>query len=173
MHMNRVISCTALLALWPAHAGAQSDDAARWCKNGALPFAATEANRLSDADIHKTLAGKRLVYVRETIKPPGQYINSYRELRSDGSVAHQCRNGPSAAGPWRPCGAIGSEKKSIAGARDVGVWSVNGRMLCTTPAAFGPRAEGCFAIHRQGQILAAKQMTGSRTYCIEGAITAE
>jgi hypothetical protein len=162
-----------ILAGWPVAAEADDNDPAAWCKNGGIPFDATDANRLSDAEIRRVFSGKRLGYIRETIKPPGQYLNAYRELRSDGSVAHVCQNGPTANGPWRLCKLIGSEQKSVAGARDVGVWNIKNRTLCTTPAAFGPRAEVCFAIHRQGETLAARQVSGPRTYCIQGVVTAQ
>ena len=86
--------------------------------------------------------------------------NSHRELRADGSVAHVCQFGRGTAGPWKPCTQIGSEKRTVPGARDVGLWSVKNRALRTFSASFGEGTEACFAIHRQGQAPAAKHISG-------------
>ena len=171
--MVRSVLAALLVAAWPGVAVAQGNDPAASCKNGPMPFAISESNRLSDAEIQQVFAGKKLGYVREATKTPGLYIKAARELRADGSVNHVCTLGRGTSGPWRPCPKIGDEKTSIAGGRDAGVWSVRDRALCTRSASFGEASQGCFAIYRQGPVLAAKQISGPRTYCIEGAVTAQ
>lgn len=168
--MPRFALAVLLIAAAPGLAAAQGNDPAARCRNGALPFAASDANRLADADLQQ-LAGKTVVYIRESTRTPGVYVNLTRELRADGSSVHGCQAGRSPDGPWRACTSIGSDKASVAGSRDVGIWSVRARSLCVASASFGERAEGCFAIHRQGQVYAARQISGSRTFCIEGTIT--
>lgn len=168
------ISLAALLAgAWCSPAAAEGNDPTASCRNGAMPFPVSESNRLSDAAIQQLFAGKKLAYVREATKTPGLYISATRELRADGSVKHVCTLGRGTDGPWRPCPKIGDERTSIAGGRDVGVWSVRNGSLCTASASFSQRAEACFAIYRQGQALAARQVSGPRTFCIEGAVAAQ
>jgi hypothetical protein len=154
----------------PSGAAAQNA-ATSFCKNGALPFAATEANRLAGPALTQALSGKRLVYVRESNKTAGIWFNLGREFRADGSSVHSCQAGRGPSGPWGACRQIGEEKVNVAGPRDVGVWNVKGNSFCVTSASFGERSTGCFALHRQGQALAAKQISGHRSFCVEGAIT--
>jgi len=164
-------ACAAFaIGLVPSLAAAQNAPTS-FCKNGALPFAATEANRLAGAALQQALSGKRLAYVRESMKTSGIWFSLGREFRADGSSAHTCQAGRGPSGPWGACRQIGEEKVNVAGARDIGVWSVKDNALCVTSASFGERSTGCFAIHRQGQATAAKQLSGNRSFCIEGAIT--
>ncbi len=138
-----------------------------------MPFAATDANRLGDAQLRETFTDKKLGYIRASTRSPGVFINATRELRADGSLVHNCTVGRGQTGPWKPCVDIGSDKAAIKGSRDVGVWRIANRALCVSSASFGDKSEGCFSIHREGATLAARQLTGSRTYCIEGRVTAQ
>jgi hypothetical protein len=173
--MKRVRALSLVLvtaaAIAPAHAQQGNDPAAR-CRNGAIPFAASEANRLGDAQIRDLFIGKKLGYIRESTRTPGIYINATRELRADGSVEHHCSAGRGPNGPWKACAELGSDRQAIKGSRDVGVWRIANRALCVASASFGERSEGCFSIHREGTTLAAKQTGGPRSHCIEGVVTA-
>lgn len=162
------ILALAALAL-PAAAFAQNA-ATSFCRNGTLPFAASDANRLKGPALQQALAGKRLLYVREGTRA-GLWFSLTRELRADGSAVHSCQAARAPGGPWGACRQVGEEKVNVTGSRDIGVWSVKDDALCTESASFGSRSHGCFAIHRQGQATAAKQLSGNRSFCIEGAIT--
>jgi hypothetical protein len=153
----------------PAAASAQNAPTS-FCKNGALPFAASAANRLTGPALQQALSGKRLLYVREGTRG-GLWFSLARELRVDGSAVHSCQAARSPGGPWAACRQVGEERVNVAGPRDIGVWTVKDDALCTESASFGARSHGCFAIHRQGQAMAAKQLSGNRSFCIEGAIT--
>ncbi|HEY7610004.1 MAG TPA: hypothetical protein VIF14_12285 [Alphaproteobacteria bacterium] len=159
----------AALAL-PALANAQNA-ATSFCKNGALPFAASEGNRLTGPALQQALSGKTLGYVRESTRGGGIWFSLTREFRADGSAVHSCQAGRGPSGPWGACRRIGEEKVNVAGARDIGVWSVKDNGLCVESASFGQRSAGCFAIYRQGQAFAARQLSGNRSFCIEGTIT--
>lgn len=167
--MLRIALVAVALAV-PSLAAAQNA-ATSFCRNGALPFAATEANRVAGAQLQPLISGKRLGYVREPNRGAGVWFNLTREFRADGSSVHGCLAGRSANGPWGPCRQVGEERVNVAGPRDVGVWSVKTNALYVVSASFGERSEGCFAIYRQGQAFAAKQLSGNRSFCVEGAIT--
>ena len=64
-----------------------------------------------------------------------------------------------------------ADANRVAGARDVGLWSIKNNALRAVSASFGERSEGRFAIHRQGPAVAAKQLSGNRSFRVEGAIT--
>ena len=162
------IAAVAALVL-PAAAQAQNA-ATSFCRNGTLPFAASDANRLKGPALQQALSGKRLLYVREGTRA-GLWFSLTRELRADGSAMHSCQAARAPGGPWGACRQVGEEKVNVSGSRDIGVWSVKDNALCTESASFGSRSHGCFAIHRQGQATAAKQLSGNRSFCIEGAIT--
>ncbi len=167
--------CLAIVAAVALVAPAQAEDAdpgAR-CRKGALPFAATDANRLDDTQLREIFAGKKLGYVREHAQHAAVYLNQTRELRPDGSAVHTCNSGRGASGPWKPCPQISTAKNSVKGSRDVGVWRIANRSLCVASASFGERSDTCLAIHRRGTALAAKQLSGPRTNCIEGVVTAQ
>lgn len=167
--MKRIAIAAIAAAALPAAAMAQNA-ATSFCKNGAMPFATSDATRLTGPALQQAVAGRRLGYVRESMRGGGIWFSLVRELRADGSSAHVCQAGRGPSGPWGACRQIGEEKVNIAGARDVGTWSVKNNSLCLVSASFGERSEGCFAIHRQGQVVAAKQLSGNRSFCIEGAI---
>jgi hypothetical protein len=143
------------------------------CKDGELPFAATQANRLTGAALQQAATGKRLVYVREFSNRPGTWFRGTREHRDDGSHVYTCEVARSAGGPWQPCTSFGSVEQKASGARDVGVWTIKGEALCATKSAFQGRVEDCFAIHRQGAVFAAKRVSGPPSACVQGAITFE
>ena len=167
--MLRILLVAAALAV-PSLAAAENA-ATSFCRNGAPPFAVTEANRVAGAQLQALISGKRLGYLRESNRGNGVWFNLTREFRADGSSVHSCQAGRSASGPWGPCRQVGEERVNVAGPRDVGVWSVKNNAVCVVSASFGERSEGCFAIYRQGQAFAAKQLTGNRSFCVEGAIT--
>jgi hypothetical protein len=141
------------------------------CKDGAMPFPPTAANQLTGAQLQQAVTGKRLGYVRESIRVPGVYASNTRELRADGSMIYTCTFSRSPNGPWSACKSYGSMKTRREGARDVGVWSIKNNAVCSVHASFGEKAENCVAIHRQGSVLAAVRVSGSRTACIPGTIT--
>jgi hypothetical protein len=167
--MKRIARLAAAAALLPAAALAQNAPTS-FCRNGALPFAASDATRLTGAALQQALAGKTLGYVREGTKA-GLWFSLRRELRADGSAAHSCQAARGPSGPWAPCRQIGEERVNVAGSRDIGVWTVKDNALCVESASMGQRSQGCFAIHRQGQATAARQLSGNRSFCIEGAVT--
>jgi hypothetical protein len=136
-----------------------------------MPFAPTAANRLTGATLQQAVTGKRLGYVRESIRVPGVIVSNTRELRADGSMVYTCTFARSQNGPWQPCKSYGSMKTRREGARDVGVWSIKNDAVCSVHAAFDEKAENCVAIHRQGPVLVAVRTGGSRTACIPGVIT--
>lgn len=138
-----------------------------------MPFAATAANRLTGAALRQAVSGKTLVYIRETHRAPGLWVNNRRELRPDGSMVYTCQVARSAEGPWRPCRSFGSKEKRVQGARDVGVWSIRNEALCGAKASFGERVVDCFAIHRQGAAYAAKRVSGPLAVCMQGNIVLE
>jgi hypothetical protein len=152
------------LALAEAAAGAS-------CKDGAMPFAPTAANQLTGAQLQQAVTGKRLGYVRESIRVPGVFMNGTRELRADGSMVYTCQAARSANGPWRPCKSYGSMQTRREGARDVGVWNIKNNAVCSMHASFGEKAENCVTIHRQGAVLVAARAAGARTACIPGTVT--
>ncbi|MCW5774679.1 MAG: hypothetical protein KIT16_23745 [Rhodospirillaceae bacterium] len=156
--------------LVPSLATAQSRGGAL-CKDGALPFAVGAANRIMGAALNQAVTGKRLGYVRESLRNPGVWVNNGRTLRPDGSMAYTCEFSRSPSGPWQPCTSFGSTTNQARGARDVGVWAVEGNALCMTGASFGETSRSCFSIHRQGGALAAKRLSGPAAVCIEGAVT--
>lgn len=123
------------------------------CKDGAMPFTPTPGNQLTGAQLQQAVTGKRLGYVRESIRVP------------------TCTFSRSPNGPWRACKSYGSMKTRREGARDVGVWNIKNNAVCSVHAAFGEKAENCVAVHRQGSVLAAVRASGSRTACIPGTIT--
>ncbi len=168
--MNHIALAAAAIALMTATAAAQQRGGAL-CKDGAPPFATAAGNRLQGPALQQALAGKRLGYVRESLRTAGVWVNNTRELRGDGSFAYTCEFSRNPSGPWQPCTSFGSTTKQAAGAKDVGVWNVKNNALCMTGAAFGESSEACFAIHRQGTAVAAKRVSGPPSVCIEGAIT--
>lgn len=141
------------------------------CKDGTMPFDAAAGNRLSGPALQQALAGKKLVYVRESLRTAGVWLNNTRELRPDGSFAYTCEFSRNQSGPWSPCTSFGSTTKQASGAKDVGVWSIKNNTICMTGAAFGESSDSCFAIHRQGSAVAAKRVSGPASVCIEGGIT--
>jgi hypothetical protein len=136
-----------------------------------MPFAATAANRLAGAQLQQAVAGRTLVYIRESIRMPGVWFRGAREHRADGSMIYTCQAGRAAKGPWRPCKSFGSAERQAAGGRDVGVWSIKNEALCSAKAAFGDRSEDCFAIHKEGAVLAAKRVSGPLAACVQGTVT--
>ena len=168
--MNRFALAAAVIALLPSAAAAQQRGGAL-CKDGAPPFEATAGNRLSGPALQQALTGKRLGYVRESLRTAGVWVNNSRDLQGDGSFAYSCGFSRNPSGPWQPCTSFGSTTRQAAGARDVGVWSIKNNALCMTGAAFGESSEACFAIHRQGAAVAAKRVSGPPSVCIEGTIT--
>lgn len=167
----RHLAIVFLLLLVPSLAGAQDTPAGARCRYEAPPFAASDANRLSDTALKQLLTGKTFVYVREHAVKAGTYVRLSRELRSDGSFASTCESSGSREGGWKPCTSYGGAKQRVAGARDVGVWRIENRALCYIQAAF--KNDVCFAIHRQGSALAAKNISGPRTNCSEGPVTVQ
>ena len=128
-------------------------------------------NRLQGPALQQAVSGKRLTYVRESLRTSGVWVSNTRELRADGSFAYVCEFSRNPSGPWRPCSSFGSQKNQATGNKDVGVWSIKNNTLCMTGAAFGESSESCFAIQRQGTAFAAKRMSGPPAVCIEGSIT--
>jgi hypothetical protein len=167
--MKRIILLTIAALALPGTAAAQNAPTS-FCRNGALPLAASDANRLTGAALQQAISGKRLGYVREGTRA-GLWFSLTRELRTDGSSVHSCQAARGPSGPWAACRQIGEEKVNVAGARDIGVWNVKDNALCLESASFGQRSLGCFAIYRQGSAVAAKQLSGNRSFCVEGAIT--
>ena len=167
----RQILVLGLAALVLPTAAAAQNAATSFCKNGAMPFAASESNRVTGPALQQAISGKTLGYVRESTRGGGIWFSLTRQFRSDGSSVHSCQAGRGPSGPWGACRQIGEEKFNVTGARDIGVWNVKDNALCMESASFGQRSAGCFAIYRQGQALAAKQLSGNRSYCVEGAIT--
>lgn len=167
--LRTVIAVFASAALVSA-AAAQSRNTPA-CKDAAMPFEATPANRLAGAALQQAATGKTLVYIRESTRTPGAWIKGAREHRPDGSMIYTCDVGRSAKGPWRPCKSFGSVERQAAGGRDVGVWSIKRDALCSAKAAFGERSEDCFAIHRQGGVFAAKRVSGPLSACVQGTVT--
>ena len=167
----RYTAIAALAALLLPAAAAAENAATSFCKNGAMPFAASESNRLTGPALQQAVSGKTLGYVRESTRGGGIWFSLTRQFRSAGSSVHGCQAGRGPSGPWRACQQIGEQNVNVAGSRDIGVWNVKDNALCMESASFGPRSAGCFAIYRQGQALAAKQLSGNRSYCVEGAIT--
>ena len=162
------IAAFAALAVAPSLARAEASAS---CKDGAMPFAPGAANQLTGAQLQQAVTGKRLGYVRESIRVPGVFTQGTRELRADGSMVYTCQAGRSANGPWRPCKTYGSMQTRREGARDVGVWSIKNNAVCSTHASSGEKAENCVTIHRQGAVLIAARAAGARTACIPGIIT--
>ena len=136
-----------------------------------MPFATSPANRLTGAALMQAISGKRLTYIRESIRTPGAWVNNMRDHRPDGSFVYLCEFGRSQDGPFRPCNSFGSVEKRVAGSRDVGVWSIRNEAVCSVKSGFGANTEDCVAIHRQGAVLAAVRMSGPRAVCINGTIT--
>ena len=170
--MQRMALAALIGAMLAQPASAQSSQTPV-CRDGDLPFAATQANRLTGAALQQAAIGKRLIYVREFVNRPGTWFRGTREHRNDGSHAFTCEFGRTATGPWQPCANFGSVEKKASGARDVGVWAIKGEALCTTKSAFQGRVEDCFAIHRQGSVYAAKRVSGPLSACVQGTITFE
>jgi hypothetical protein len=168
MSALRFIAAGIALAAAPSFARAES---AASCKVGGMPFQASAATQLTGAPLQQAVTGKRLVYVRESIRVPGVFTQGTRELRADGSMVYTCQAGRSANGPWRPCKSYGSMQTRREGARDVGVWSIKNNAVCSMHASFGEKAENCVTIHRQGTVFAAVRAPGARTACIPGPIT--
>jgi hypothetical protein len=140
------------------------------CKDGPMPFPASAANQLTGAQLQQAVTGRRLVYIRESIRIPGVWVNNSRELKPDGSMVYVCTFARSPNGPWQPCKSYGSQQNRREGARDVGVWSIKNDAVCSVHAAFDEKQENCVTIHRQGAVYAAIRTSGSRTACIPGAI---
>ena len=126
---------------------------------------------MTGAQLQQAVAGKRLGYVRESLRTPGVFVNNTRELRSDGSMVYTCEYSRSPSGPWRVCSSYGSTTNRREGGRDVGVWSIKNDVLCSVHASFGQKNEDCITVHRQGSVLAAKRVFGSLTACMPGTIT--
>jgi len=170
--MTRIALVLAAAIAAPGSAVAQSQTTPS-CKDAEAPFALSAANRLTGASLQQAVVGKRLVYLRESLRTPGAWVKNIREHRADGSFVYVCEYGRKETGPWRPCGSFGSQEKRVAGARDVGVWSVKNETVCSVKSAFGANTEDCFALHRQGAAFAARRVSGPRAVCINGTITFE
>ncbi len=168
MRALHFIAAGIALAAAPSFTRAES---AASCKDGAVPFQPSAATQLTGASLQQAVTGKRLGYVRESIRVPGVFTQGTRELRADGSMVYTCQAGRSANGPWRPCKTYGSMQTRREGARDVGVWSIKNNAVCSMHASFGEKAENCVTIHRQGAVLVAARAAGARTACIPGVIT--
>jgi hypothetical protein len=166
----RIMTAALLAVLVPAAALAQARSGAQ-CKDGAVPFEASAANRLNGPALQQAVAGKRLGYVRESLRTQGVWVNNGRTLRTDGSMLYTCEFSRNQGGPWQPCTSFGSTAQQTKGSRDVGVWNIKDNALCMTGASFGESSTSCFAIHKQGAVFAAKRITGHPAVCIEGAIT--
>ncbi len=157
-----------LMLCAPALAMAQGTAA---CKDGAIPFKASAANQLKAGQLQQAVTGKRLVYVRESVRTPGIFVNNSREFRADGSMVYVCRYSRSPNGPWQECKSYGSLKTRREGSRDVGIWSIRNDAVCSMHASFNEKAENCITLHREGAVLAAVRSSGSRTACIPGIVT--
>jgi hypothetical protein len=169
--MLRASLALLLATAFTAPAAAQDTPASARCRNEPMPFPVTDANRLSDEQLRALFTGKTFVYIRESTRVQGALVRLGRELRTDGSMVSTCQLGRKRAGPWKNCQTYGSDVARVAGHRDVGVWSIENRALCFDHTAF--KVGACFAIHRQGGILAAKNTRGPRHYCGEGPVTVE
>ena len=154
-----------------APAAAQDTPAGARCRNEAMPFPVSDANRLSDQQLRTLFTGKSFVYVRESTRAQGVLVRLGRELRADGSMLSTCQLGRNRAGPWKNCPSYGSDKTRVAGHRDVGVWRIENHALCFEHAAF--KVGACFSVHRQGAALAAKNVRSPRHYCGEGPVAVE
>lgn len=137
--MKRLALAAFAVSVLPGAASAQGGGNPS-CKEGAMPFAATATNRLTGAALLQAVSGKRLVYIRESLRTPGAWVNNMRDYRADGSFVYICEFGRSADGPWRPCGSFGSVERRVAGARDVGVWSIKNDAVCAAKRVSGPIA---------------------------------
>lgn len=166
--MKRTAAAILILALSSSGASAQGTPDQANCRADPLPFPASDANRLSDEQLRQLLNGKTFFLVRAHTRTPGAFVRLSRELRGDGSMRLTCEFSKSRDGGWQLCKRYGTQKTNIAGAHDVGVWRVENRTLCLVHAAFN--TTGCFAIHRQGGALAAKYVSGPRSYCAEGPV---
>ena len=169
--MKRATAAALILALSASGASAQEAPDHANCRNEALPFPASDANRLSDDQLRQLLNGKTFLYVRAHTRSPGVYVRLGRELRGDGSMRSTCEFSRSREGAWKLCARHGSEKRKVAGAHDVGVWRTENRALCFVHAAFNTTT--CVAIHRQGGAVAAKYVSGPRSYCAEGPVSVQ
>ena len=119
--MLRNLATAALIVLLVPHALAESPRGGTpSCADDALPFAVGPANRLTGARLLQAVSGKKLTYLRKSIRTPGAWVISSREHRADGSMLYICEYGPSQTGPWRPCGSFGSIERRTAGNRTLG-----------------------------------------------------
>ena len=168
--MRHALAAGLLVLAWLPAATAQTPPQAR-CRQDPLPFAASDANRLSTDQLKQLLTGKTLSYVREDTRNKGVYVKLSRELRADGSFVSICEFSRSREGGWKPCQNYGSDGAVVPGHRDVGVWRIADRNFCFDHSAF--KQGVCFAIHRQGAVLAARITSGPRTYCGEGAVVVQ
>ncbi|MCW5774680.1 MAG: hypothetical protein KIT16_23750 [Rhodospirillaceae bacterium] len=170
--MRRIAMAAIAALLLPAAASSQGRGTPS-CKDAAQPFALAAQNRLTGPALRQAVSGKTLVYIRESIRTPGVWVNNRRDLRADGSMVYTCQYGRRREGPWRPCRSFGSQEKRVEGARDVGVWSIRGDALCGAKASFGEKVVDCFAIHRQGTVFAARRVSGPLAVCMQGTIALE
>jgi hypothetical protein len=159
------------LAALPLSTGAAQTRGGALCADDAMPFAASAGNQVRGAALQQAVAGKRLGYVRRSLRSEGVWVDNGRTLRADGSMAYSCGYSRSPGGPWQPCGSFGSTSRQARGARDIGVWALRSDRLCMTSATFGESSQSCFTIHRQGSAFAAKRVSGPAAVCIQGAIT--
>ena len=67
-----------------------------------MPFATSPANRLTGAALMQAISGKRLTYVRESVRTPGAWVNNMRDHRPDGSFVYLCEFGRTEAAPGAP-----------------------------------------------------------------------
>ena len=95
--MKRFALASLALAALPAAAVAQNNGAL--CKDAAMPFNAAAGNRLQGPALQQAVSGKRLTYVRESLRTSGVWVSNTRELRADGSFAYVCEFSRNPSGP--------------------------------------------------------------------------
>ncbi len=145
---------------------ARAEQRAGPCITPPPAFPLTEANRVAGPALASLVTGQTIVHVRRNTN--GGYSRVRRQLRDDGSLALLAQNGPTPEGPWKTATRVASTGSTIAGGREVGVWSLRGGYVCMELSTLSQGQTKCHAIHRQGGSLYARAT--SQPNCLDGDI---
>ncbi|MGH7006269.1 MAG: hypothetical protein ACREIP_20170 [Alphaproteobacteria bacterium] len=131
---------------------------------------------MKGAALSERISGKSLVVERTgSGSGEGRLLRFSFHFRSDGSVEIRCESRPmqASSGSWRGCRQF-NPGNTAAPERDLGTWRIEADQLIMQrlrTAAEG-REEGRFTFHAQGEVVAARRLTGS-AFCVPGIVRLE
>jgi hypothetical protein len=144
-------------------AKAETQQVRAGCLPAETAFELTPANQMKGAELRAFLPGKHVTAERRNTD--GKSSRYGFEFRADGSLVFDCRNMSG-----QPCRNF----TPGAGARDIGVWRIDGDQVVLQRTRFAAqgRKDGRVTFHRQGGVYAGGR-TSAPHFCLAGPILLE